>query len=163
MASGCYYAKGAPFQEAAPATDDLATVYVYREKSFVGSADWDIPTLYVNGTEVGRLNLGGYVVLRLQPGDYEFTVKKSSTGLGKQDRVSGQHALKVSRNRDYYLKYLADIQGIYLIGNAAYTTFSVNFQLMESWRAKKELADTKRIETKPTIRITPVEHSKPAS
>lgn len=50
--------------------DQKATVYIYRTKKFVGSALE--PSVFVDGVEIGRMDNGRYIMLRLDPGEHRF-------------------------------------------------------------------------------------------
>ncbi|HEV2765141.1 MAG TPA: DUF2846 domain-containing protein, partial [Pyrinomonadaceae bacterium] len=54
----------------AAADKQKATVYIYRTKKFVGSALE--PSVFVDGVELGRMDNGRYLMLRLDPGEHRF-------------------------------------------------------------------------------------------
>jgi hypothetical protein len=64
-------------RDAAPAGDgadktaaEKATVYIYRPKKLVGAALE--PSVFCDDAEIGRMDNGRYVMLRLDPGEHRF-------------------------------------------------------------------------------------------
>ncbi len=53
---------------AAGASDEKVTLYIYRPKKFVGGALE--PSIFVNGTELARMDNGRYFVVKLAPGKH---------------------------------------------------------------------------------------------
>lgn len=62
---------------AAPqAKDNWATVYIYRPKKLFGAALE--PSIFCNGIELGRMDNGRYLMLKLEPGTYRFHMTDKS-------------------------------------------------------------------------------------
>lgn len=61
---------------AAPTEEKSVTVYIYRPKKFVGSALE--PSVFCNGVELGRMDNGRYIMLRLAPGTHRFHMTDKS-------------------------------------------------------------------------------------
>ncbi|HVF50137.1 MAG TPA: DUF2846 domain-containing protein [Pyrinomonadaceae bacterium] len=55
---------------ASQAEEKTVTVYIYRPKKFVGSALE--PSVFCDGVELGRMDNGRYIMLRLAPGTHRF-------------------------------------------------------------------------------------------
>jgi hypothetical protein len=56
-----------------------ATIHVYREKHFVGSAV--SPSIYIDGTAVQRLHNGSFFVVTVPAGKHMITAGRSEVGL----------------------------------------------------------------------------------
>jgi hypothetical protein len=63
----------------APVQTPTATVHVYREKRFVGSAV--SPSIYVDGTALQRLHNGSFFVATVPSGKHMITAGRSEVGL----------------------------------------------------------------------------------
>jgi hypothetical protein len=62
-----------------PVQAPTATVHVYREKHFVGSAV--SPTIYIDGTALQRLHNGSFFVATVPSGKHMITAGRSEVGL----------------------------------------------------------------------------------
>lgn len=71
------------------AQDEKATVFIYRTKKFVGSALE--PSVFCDGVELGRMDNGRYIVLKLDPGEHRIHTteefKRVDLKLGRGERA----------------------------------------------------------------------------
>lgn len=56
--------------------EEKATVFIYRTKKFVGSALE--PSVFCDGIEIGRMDNGRYIVLKLDPGEHRIHTTEES-------------------------------------------------------------------------------------
>ena len=74
---GCASAKlTSQFSELAP-DKNKATIYIYRLDTSIHSLNPDIPVFYLNGKEIGPLNIGGYYVQQVDEGTVEINYKEN--------------------------------------------------------------------------------------
>lgn len=76
-----------------PAKPDYATVFIYRPKKLVGSALE--PSVFCDGVELGRMDNGRYLVLKLAPGEHRVHMTD------KSKRVE----FKVGRGEAVYVRF----------------------------------------------------------
>ena len=57
-----------------------AVIYVYRETMLVGSLNFDVPFLHLDGRQLTRIKMGGYIPIKVSPGTHELTTTESFFG-----------------------------------------------------------------------------------
>src|SRR5689334_11404425 len=83
-------------------------LYVYREKTFVGIANWEIPYLHLDGRPVTRIKIGGNIAIPVSPGTH--TLKTTESLFGKDTgKVRGQTKITVRGGSAVYLRYSESI------------------------------------------------------
>jgi hypothetical protein len=67
-----------PFVNESKTTDEMATVYIYRPSKWVGRALE--PSVFCDGVELGRMDNGRYLMLKLKPGQHVIHMTDQSKG-----------------------------------------------------------------------------------
>lgn len=102
--SGCAYPKRTDYFTAAVGSPSKAVVYLYRTQTQIDSLNPDIPTFYINGKKIGRLSLGGYYRVEVDPGPLKLTYRDYLLGI-----PTWMSPLKVEftaeANKVYFVKF----------------------------------------------------------
>jgi hypothetical protein len=77
-----------PVPSAQKSDGEKALIYVYRETSIIGIANFDVSFLHVDGHRVTRVR-GGYVPLMVSPGQHKLITKQSLWQRYGQDSGTG--------------------------------------------------------------------------
>jgi hypothetical protein len=110
LISGCFAAHGPAFRMSDPPAH-MAQVYVYKTSTTAGFLNWDVPTLLVDGVEVGTIRTGGYFPVSLAPGARLLTVTRSSSGLGAQDRVVAELPISLLAGEQRFVRFDFSLNG----------------------------------------------------
>ena len=79
--AGCAYPKkSTPFRDSM-APKEKAVVYLYRMQTPIHSANFDVPRFFINGEFVGRMSIGGYYRVEVEPGDIKISYRDSLFGI----------------------------------------------------------------------------------
>ncbi len=146
-----FNAGGAKFAANAIATADenAATIIVYRPDTFVGSANWDVPILHLNGKSLGPIRINGYMILPVQPGDNHIKTTEVLFG-SDTGKIRGDIALSMEQGKTLYLKYEESIRSVVPIpaynGVAVIVSGAYSFQPVPPETALAELEGTRRLE-----------------
>ena len=76
-----------------PATQDKASVYVYRYKQYVGSAL--SPSVYCDEAELARMENGRYFTIKLSPGKHAFRSNDKQSGVEVNLKSGEEYFLRV--------------------------------------------------------------------
>ena len=101
---GCAYPKKTTPFEFAPIEKDQAIIYLYRLPTSIHSVNPDVPRFYINDKTVGKLVIGGYYVIRVQPGESDISIRNSFLGIPlpwKSQRIR----FNVLPGQPVYVKY----------------------------------------------------------
>ncbi len=83
---------------------DKAIIYLYRLPTHVHSLNPDIPKFYAGDRTVGKLLIGGYYPIEVEPGDIDITYKTPLFGLYFPWK-SGRLRVKASSSKPVFLKF----------------------------------------------------------
>jgi|GEM_PF-1120306 len=130
-------------------TDETQTqIVIYRPNTFVGSANWDVPLLHLDGKTLTPMRINGYVVLPVDPGEHHLKTTEVLFG-SDTGRIRGEIRLGLKQGTKVYLQYAESItsvvpipsyQSVALVVSGAYS-----FQPVPPDVALKELAGTNRL------------------
>lgn len=106
--SSCAYPtkKGAYIAE--PPTQKMAVVYIYRTQTSIHGGNPDVPVFYVNEGRVGKLSIGGYYRVLVNPGEISVTNKGSLFGIPTPWK-EGEVKFTAKENMSYYVKYAVEM------------------------------------------------------
>jgi hypothetical protein len=115
------------FQEALPAPEGLATLYVFRPFAQIGSGVW--PVTFFNDRKVFDLKLMSYTVMYLAPGTYRIRTERSWALSGMGDVPGGFTIPSVGT---YYLAFIT--QGSDFRVPSGKTSVGVSYLNYQGWR-----------------------------
>ena len=99
---------GAALAQSAPQASETdrakALIYVYRETSLIGIANFDVPFLHIDGRQLTRIRTGGYVPITVSPGHHRLTTTESLFG-NDTGKMRGQAVVTVPAGATIYLRY----------------------------------------------------------
>lgn len=139
-----------PESKAAAKTGGRSMLYVYREKTFIGIANWEIPYLHLDGRPVTRIKIGGHMAIPVSPGTH--TLKTTESLFGKDTgKVRGQTKITVRGGSTVYLRYSESISSfvpIIIPGvvSIVHMGFKMGFEPVPNEQGKSELANTSALE-----------------
>jgi len=81
MLSGCAYPTRQEVYTSQSLESGKSVVYVYRADTAIDSLNPDVPRFFVNGASIGRLLLGGYYRIVVDPGPVSVTYRTSLFGI----------------------------------------------------------------------------------
>lgn len=102
--AGCAYPQKTTSFEPAKIEKNEGLVYLYRTPTSIHSINPDVPKFYINDEPIGRLVIGGYYAIKVQPGDVNISYKTPLFGilfLFKNGRIRFQ----VLPNKPVYVKF----------------------------------------------------------
>lgn len=90
-----------------------ATIYIYRLDTSIHSLNPDIPVFYLNGKEVGPLNIGGYYAQQVDEGTVEINYKEN--GFLWLGYLFPSKKIKVvaKAGKSYFVKYEVALMGTF--------------------------------------------------
>ena len=146
LLGGCGMTMGPAFQAGANKPErGRALVYVYRNKTFIGIANADVPIMHLDGRRIGRIRISGHLAIPVSPGTHTLTTTESLLG-GDTSRVRGQTTFTVAAGSTVYLRYTERIASmtpiITPVVTVIHTTGEYRFEAVPETEALKELADT---------------------
>ena len=140
--TGCYSARGPTYSPLA-VDSQSAAVYVYRSSTFVGSADWDVPTLYLDGKPMGSIRIDGYIPMSVPAGSHVLRVMKSKTGMGKQTEEVSRLDISVKPGDVVYVKYFVSMSDFALFyPNVAVSRWTYRLAAVPESVGATEIQDT---------------------
>jgi hypothetical protein len=101
---GCSYPKKTDFFSVTTASPKKSVIYLYRIKTSVDSLNPDIPIFYVNDNKIGRLSLGGYYRIEVEPGPVKITYRTPLFGIPMFKSLQKLEA-NVDPNKSYFVKF----------------------------------------------------------
>ena len=69
-----------PVGSAQKSPGEKALIYVYRETSIIGIANFDVSFLHVDGRRATRISMGGYIPITVSPGQHKLITAQSLLG-----------------------------------------------------------------------------------
>ena len=107
--SSCAYPTKKSNYIAEPPTKKMAAVYIYRTQTSIHSANPDVPAFFVNDVRVGKLSIGGYYRVLVNPGEISVTNKGSLFGMTTPWK-EGEVKFTAKENMSYYVKYAVEME-----------------------------------------------------
>jgi hypothetical protein len=85
---------------------DLAKtfIYVYRETSLIGIANFDVSFLHVDGRRLARISMGGFLPIAVSPGQHTLTTTQSLFG-SDTGKLLAQATVTLPPGAIMYLRY----------------------------------------------------------
>lgn len=117
-----------------PVASNKAVVYVYRLLTAIDSANPDFPRIFVNDQSIGKLSMGGYYAIPVEPGPVEVAYK-TSLFLILTPWKTGVVQFQAKAGESYYVSFA--IRSIYRI---------TDFKLRTAESAQPEIAQTRLLE-----------------
>ncbi len=107
----------------------LASVTIYRTKTFYHSANPERPFFYIDGLLVGKLGTGQDITTKVVAGKHIITVRESLLFMPAYEngRVEGEF----EAGKSYYLRYSKEFSGIDSVGSTLVATGSTNFSIAD--------------------------------
>jgi hypothetical protein len=143
---------GAALAQSAPQASETdrakALIYVYRETSLIGIANFDVPFLHIDGRQLTRIRMGGYVPITVSPGQHKLTTTESLFG-SDTGKIRGQAIVTVPAGATVYLRYsetfktfvpVALPKGVYVNSTGNY-----RFEPVAPSEAKSEMSGMARL------------------
>jgi Protein of unknown function (DUF2846) len=93
LASFAFAQESANTAQAADKSDSKATVYVYRYKQFTGSAL--APSVYLDETELAKMENGRYFTVRIDPGKHVFHSNDKQAGVELDLKAGQQYFIRL--------------------------------------------------------------------
>lgn len=125
-----------------------ALIYVYRQTSLIGIANFDVPFLHINGRQLGRISMGGYIPITVSPGQHKVTTTESLFG-GDTGKVRGQAIVTVPAGATVYLRYSETFKTFEPIvlpkGVFVNSTGNYRFEPVAASTAKSEMSGMSRL------------------
>ncbi|MCR9241916.1 MAG: DUF2846 domain-containing protein [Rhodobiaceae bacterium] len=143
-------ATGNRFSESALGTVDESQtqIVVYRPNTFVGSANWDVPLLHLDGKAQGPIRINGFNVFSVEPGEHHLKTTEVLFG-GDTENTRGEVRLSMEQGATAYLRYEETIEGMAVlpvsIGTIIIYAGAYSFHLVPEDIALNELVDTKHL------------------
>lgn len=131
--AGCSTPQLTTGYKSSPVAAHKALVYVYRSSSAIDSANPDLPRMYINDQKLGKLRLGGYYVLEVDPGETVVYYKDSLFGIPFPWRSQEIHFTTVSGQK-YFVKYVVDI--------SLFSGRTILFTQVEKFEGESEIRST---------------------
>lgn len=140
--AGCFNARGTAFTPVVPQAHS-ATIYVYRPGTFVGSGNWDVPTLFLDDKPIGKVRIDGYLPIEVAPGNHSLHVMNSASGIGAQKNEIGRISISVKEHDVIYIRYELGIDSFLVPApGVAVMTGKHAFQIVPSETAEREISAT---------------------
>jgi hypothetical protein len=109
LLAGCAYPKHTTPYNAMTPGKGKALVYIYRPHTQMNSLNPDVPKFSVNGNTVGKLSIGGYYLLTVDPGEILVTYKDPLMGIYPFWN-SGEVKFTAQANQKYFIRYSVEIE-----------------------------------------------------
>ena len=90
--------------------ENSATVVVYRPHTRFHRANPELPFLYVNGQQVGKLAINSAIEIRVPVGEHALSMKEPVLFMPAYD--SRQLALKAEPGKTYFVRYSREYGGV---------------------------------------------------
>ena len=114
--------------DAALTEANSANLIVYRPKTSFHSANPELPFLYVNGQQVGKLAVGGALEVRLPVGEHALSMKEPVLFMPAFE--SHKRALKADPGKTYYVRYSREAGGVVSTAGGVQFTQVTGFDLV---------------------------------
>ena len=102
--------------------DRLATVSIYRTKTFFHSANPERPYFYIDDRKVGTLGTGMALTTKVESGKHFISVREPILFMPAFESERLEHDFETGK--EYFIRYSKDFSGIALIGSSATATGS---------------------------------------
>ena len=79
-------------------------IYVYRETSLIGIANFDVSFLHVDGRRLTRISMGGFIPIAVSPGQHTLTTTQSLFG-SDTGKLRAKATVTVPPGAIMYLRY----------------------------------------------------------
>lgn len=130
LLSGCAYPKRTTPYKMEPPSTGKASIYIYRTPTSIDSLNPEIPKFSVNGATVGKLSIGGYYHLAVEPGEAQVSYKDSIMGIYPPWNSRDINFVAKSDEK-YFIKY--SIESVMRI---------VTFKLVSNSQGEEEIKST---------------------
>jgi hypothetical protein len=97
-------ASAQPVPSTQKSVGETAVIYVYRETSIIGIANFDVSFLHVDGRRVTRISMGSYIPITVSPGQHKLITTQSLFG-SDTGKIRGQATVSVPAGATVYLRY----------------------------------------------------------
>jgi hypothetical protein len=92
--------------------ENSATVVVYRPNTSFHRLDPELPFLYVNGQQVGKLAINSAIEIRVPVGEHALSMKEPLLFMPAYE--SRKVALKAEPGKTYFVRYSRELAGVIL-------------------------------------------------
>ena len=137
-----------PVGSAQKSPGEKALIYVYRETSIIGIANFDVSFLHVDGRRVTRISMGGYIPITVSPGQHKLMTTQSLFG-SDTGKIRGQATVMVPAGATMYLRYSEGYKSFVpiVLPGAAFVVSShyYRFERVTASVAKNEMAGMARL------------------
>lgn len=140
-------------QLAAPAATKPAAgralLYVYRPRTLIGIANFDVPIIHLDKQRLGRIRIGGYLAIPVSPGQHTLTTTESLLG-NDTGRIRGETEFSIVAGSTLYLRYTESFKSFAAVplpsGTVVESSGDYRFEAVRDPEARAEIADTKPLE-----------------
>jgi hypothetical protein len=112
-------------------------VWIYRNRTTFHALNPDIPFVYLNELQVGKLGVASTFCLKLQPGKYQISTKESI--LFMPTTTSGSITIDPKKGETIYIRYGKEFAGLTPFGSTPVINSNTNLNVVN-----KELWETRR-------------------
>jgi hypothetical protein len=107
LTGGCAYPKKTKLFEPGILRPEKSRVYLYRTKTQIHSVNPDVPKFYVGDRLIGRLLIGGYYLVEVDPGEHEIYYKVPLFGITFPWK-SGKLKVQLKPGETAYVKFAVE-------------------------------------------------------
>ena len=117
--------------------DELATLYLYRTKTFFHSLNPEKPFIYLDDKMVAKLGTGMAKVIRIRAGQHKMSVRQPILFMPSFESDSFEYYFEAGK--DYYIRYSMEFAGGTVVGNIVSIHGSSSFALTtkENYESRK--------------------------
>ena len=112
-------------------------VWIYRNRTTFHALNPEIPFIYLNELQVGKLGVASTFCLKLQPGKYQISTKESI--LFMPSTTSGSLTIEPKKGETIYIRYGKEFAGLTSAGSTPVINSNTNLNVVN-----KELWETRR-------------------
>jgi Protein of unknown function (DUF2846) len=126
-----------------------ALIYIYRPDTIIGVANADVPFIHLDGRQLARIRIGGYLAIPVTAGKHKLATTESV--LGKDTgRVRGETIVTAPPGSTIYLRYTEGFKQITPIvlpvGIFVESVGDYRFEYVPEPEALAGIANTKTLE-----------------
>ena len=118
LLTGCASNSARFVQDQSLTSQNSAVVYLYRTDTSYHMLNPEKPFFYVNDEYISKLGTGDFFIIKLEPGNHEFSVKESIAFMPGFE--SGKVVGAFQAGQEYYIRYSKEFSGATIIGSSAF-------------------------------------------
>jgi hypothetical protein len=111
------------------AGSELASVTIYRTRTFFYKRNPEKPFFYIDGLQIGKLRTGMAVTTKVTAGKHVIAVREPF--LFMPSYVSGRIEYEFEAGKSYYLRYSREFSGIAIAAGLPVATSSMEFSITD--------------------------------